>query len=106
MTVLDTSTVIERVKGSEPISENTTVITLIEYPPLFEYSKFTGDVLYPAPEDFSEAIELQRRLRKFGMTKGASDLIIATICIRNKEGLITNDGDFKDITKISALRLQ
>lgn len=105
MTVLDTSSVIGRVKASEPIAESVAIVTLIEYPPLLEYSGFTGNVIYPTKEVYAYAITIQKRLREIGRPKGSSDLLIAATCIKNNEQLEANDPDFNDIARVSSLKL-
>jgi len=35
-----------------------TAVTIAEFPPLLEYAKFHGEVLYPTREDVDLAIEL------------------------------------------------
>jgi len=106
LTVLDTSAVIERVKRGEEIREYVTAVTIAEFPPLLEYAKFHGEVLYPTREDVDLAIELQMKLRARGKPKPFSDLLIAAICINRGEELVTKDTDFEDIAEVSALRLK
>lgn len=105
MSVIDTSLLIERVNEGKIVNEDITFITLIEYPMITEYKKFSGDVIYPEKEDLDLALELQNKLRKKGRMKNASDLIIAAICINDNEELLTNDGDFDDIADVSDLKV-
>jgi len=106
MTILDTSIIIDRIKKRKEIVEDITIITAAEYPPLLEYSKFYGNVIYPVRKDLDLTIELQIKLRKIGKPKPFSDLLIAAICINRNEELITKDTNFKDITRISKLRVK
>jgi hypothetical protein len=54
--------------------------------------------------DFQVAFEIQKKLISLGKMKGFSDLIIAAICIRKGELLITKGSDFTDIASSSSLR--
>jgi len=47
MTILDTSIVIEKVKSREPIKEDITVITMVEYPRIVYYKHFYEGVVFP-----------------------------------------------------------
>ena len=105
MTVIDTNLVLEKVSEGKAIREDTTIITVIEYPMLLEYKYFYGRILYPEAEDLNFAVELQDKLRKIGRMKGSADLIIAAICINKGEPLLTNDSDFDDIQSVSDLEL-
>lgn len=98
--------ILDRITERQEISENTTVITVIEYPPVLEYARFTGKVYYPILEDFKTAHDIQKDLYKTGKMKGFADLLIATICINNKERLITKDTDFNDIADKSSLQVE
>lgn len=104
MSIIDTSILIDKVSEGKIVSDNITVITLIEYPMILEYKNFSGKVFYPDEKDFNLSPELQQGLRKEGRMKGASDLI-AAICINNNEKLLTSDRDFDDLSKISKLKL-
>lgn len=42
MTILDTSILIKRSKRRREITDNTTEVSVVEYPPLLEYGKFKG----------------------------------------------------------------
>ncbi len=105
MTVIDTNLVLERVSEGKAIHENTTIITVIEYPMILEYKYFYGKIFYPEAGDLNFAVELQNKLRKIGRMKGSADLIIAAICINKDEPLSTNDSDFDDIQSVSDLKL-
>jgi predicted nucleic acid-binding protein len=99
MPILDTSLVIERVK-------NTTEVTVIEFPPILKYHRFFGKIYLVEREDFEFALKLQIELRKIGLPKALSDLLIASICINRNEELITRDSDFLDIAKVSNLKIK
>ena len=105
MSVIDTSLAMERLAEGKAITEDVSIITIIEYPMLLEYERFKGDILYPKAEDLRLAVELQAKLRKLGSMKPAADLIIAATCIGRGEALLTIDGDFEDISRVSELKL-
>ena len=46
MTILDTSIVINLIKNRKTINEDLTIITLAEFPPILEYSKFNGKITH------------------------------------------------------------
>ena len=56
-------------------------------------------------EDFKTAYDIQKDPYKTGKMKGFADLLIAAICINNKERLITKDTDFNDIANKSSLQV-
>jgi len=99
MTILDTSIVINLIKNRKTINEDLTIITLAEFSPILEYSKFNGNIIYPTRKDLNLTIQLQQKLRKIGKPKSFTDLLIAAICINRNEMLITKDENFKDIAK-------
>ena len=105
MTILDTSIIIERVRRREEIREDITVVSIVEFPQILAYKKFSGRIVYPMPEDYELAYKLQLKLMKAGKPKPFSDLLIAAICINRNEELLTNDEDFEDLAKISSLKL-
>ena len=98
MTVVDTSIVIERVKLRNPISEDITAITLIEYPKIIYYKHFHGEVIFPIKQDFILAHKLQLELLKTGKPQAFSDLLVAAIVINRDEDLVTQDQDFQHIS--------
>ncbi|MBD3206316.1 DNA-binding protein [Candidatus Bathyarchaeota archaeon] len=106
MVILDTGPILDRVKQSKDIPENLTIVTVIEWPRILEYSRFSGNVLYPQTQDFQVAFEIQRNLISIGKMKGFADLVIAAICIRKDELLITKDSDFTDIASSSSLKVE
>ncbi len=105
MTILDTNAVIKRINKKEIITDNITVVTTVEYTPVLEYSKFIGEVFYPTLDDFILAVKLQKDLRQRGIAQGFADLVIAAICINKNEPLRSSDSDFKEIAKVSSLKL-
>ncbi len=66
MTILDTSIVIDRVRKREPITEDITVVTLVEYPRIVYYKHFRGNVIFPVEHDYLTAHKLQLQLLKKG----------------------------------------
>jgi len=106
LTILDTSVVIARIRGRMEISEDVTVVTLVEFPLLLEYEKFHGNVIYPGRDDLDLAVETQRKLRNAGRPKPFSDLLIAAICVNRDEELLTKDRNFQDIAKVSNLKVK
>ncbi len=59
MPVLDTNVLIERIKNNEEISENTTEINVLEYPPILKYPKFYGKIYFLRRVDINLALKLQ-----------------------------------------------
>lgn len=106
MMILDTSIAIERIRRRDIISESITIVTLIEYPSILEYSGFKGDVIFPTLKDYYTAYEIQKRLMSKGRMKGFADILIASIAINNDDELITDDKDFIDIAEVSRLKLK
>lgn len=51
------------------------------------------------------AERLQRQLRQHGKVQAFADLVIAAICINKNEPLETSDSDFKEIAKVSGLKV-
>ncbi len=98
--ILDTSSVIARVRKGLEIRENTTSITLIEFPPLRRYEKFRGVVYFLTLEDQLKASIIQERLRTIGKPMSAADLLIAAICLNRNEELLTMDEDFLSIRDV------
>jgi len=106
MAVLDTCVVIEMIRKGTEITDDITVVTLVEFPPILEYAGFKGRVIMPSAEDYFTAYRLQRKLRQLGKPKSFSDLLIAAICINRGDELVTRDEDFLDISAISELKLR
>ena len=106
MSVLDTNLIIEKIKKKEEIHENVTEISVLEFPPILKYRKFSGKIYLVERRDFDLALKLQVKLRKAGMQKAVPDLLIASICINRNEELITRDEDFLDIAKVSDLKVK
>ena len=103
--ILDTNIAISKIRRRETISENITVVTLVEYPSILEYAGFKGDVVFPTIKDYHTAYEIQKRLMHKGRMKGFADILIASIAINNNEELVTDDKDFMDIAEVSSLKL-
>jgi len=106
LTIVDTNIVIRRIRNKEPISEDITVVTLVEYPFVLDYEGFRGSILFPTTKDYYLAFEIQRRLAEKGRMKGFADLLVAAIAINNGEELVTGDEDFSDIAEVSPLKLR
>jgi len=106
LVVLDTGVVLDRVRRKQGISENVTVVSVVEWPPLLRYAGFEGKVYYPRLEDFRVAYETQERLYSSGKMKGFADLLIAAICVNRNERLVTGDSDFGDIAEASDLEVE
>ena len=49
MTVLDTNILIEKVRRREEIREDITVVSIVEFPQILAYRKFSGRIVYPMP---------------------------------------------------------
>jgi hypothetical protein len=88
------------------ITEDITVVTLIEFPPILEYAKFKGRILMPLAEDYFLAYELQKKLRERGEPRSFPDLLIAAMCINRGEVLLTKDENFLEISNISELKVR
>ncbi|MEM1548885.1 MAG: DNA-binding protein [Thermoproteota archaeon] len=88
------------------LDEAVTIVTLIEFPSLLEYSKFQGSVVYPTRSDLDLAVELQIKMKNKGRLKPFSDLLTAAICINRNEELVTKDINFNEIAEASKLKLR
>ena len=97
MTLLDTSVVIERVKAREPIREDITAVTFVEYPKIVLYKHFYGGIVFPIREDFVTAHRMQLELLNTGSPQALADLLVAAIAINRDEEVVTRDKDFKYI---------
>ncbi|MEB3778925.1 MAG: type II toxin-antitoxin system VapC family toxin [Desulfurococcales archaeon] len=100
MTILDTSIVIDRVRGRKPIVEDITVVTLVEYPRIVYYKHFRGNVIFPVEQDYLTAHKLQ--LLERGQPQAFADLLIASIALNRGEMLVTRDEDFRVIAKAAS----
>jgi len=105
MALLDTSAVILRYKKQESIDDDITIVTVIEFPRIMMYKKFTGRVLFPTMDDYVLAYRLQVKLHKMGNPQSFADLLIAAITINRNETLVTADEDFIGIAE-AANRLE
>ncbi len=106
MPVLDTSVLIDKIRKGEEIHDNISEISVLEYPPVLRYDRFSGRIYYVRRRDFELALHIQISLRKIGKQKPIPDLIISAICINRDEELITKDEDFLDIATVSSLRVR
>jgi len=52
------------------------------------------------------AHKTQNKLVELGKAKTFADLLVASICTNRNEELITKDGDFLDIAKVSDLKVK
>jgi len=94
------------IRMSMEITDDITVVTLVEFPPILEYAGFKGQIIIPSVEDYFTAYRLQKKLRQLGKPKSFPDLLIAAICINRGEELVTKDEDFLDISAMSELKLR
>ncbi len=99
MTILDTSIVIDRVRQREPITEDITVVTLVEYPRIIYYKRFQGGIIFPIEQDYLTAHKLQLKLLQRGRPQAFADLLVSSIAINRGEELVTRDKDFAAIAK-------
>jgi len=99
--ILDTSSLIDRVKAGRKINENITIVTALEYLTIMNYEKFHGEIFFVTYEDQVMAFTLQKKLREVGKALSVGDLLIASICIKMRETLVTKDKVFKDVAKIA-----
>ena len=102
MTILDTSIVIDRVRERKPITEDITVVTLVEYPRIVYYKYFQGNVIFPVEQDYFTAHKLQLQLLERGQPQAFADLLVASIALNRGERLITRDQDFRVIAKAAS----
>ena len=98
--ILDTSSVVARVRRGLVVRENITAITLIEYPPIASYRGFQGRIYFIGRRDQLRAFQLQRKLRTLGKPLGAADLLVAAVCLNRNEELATLDADFLVIKEV------
>lgn len=52
MAILDTSIIIDKLKNNEQISDNITEVSVIEYPPILSYAKFSGKDIFDPKEGY------------------------------------------------------
>lgn len=102
MTILDTSVVIELVRERKPVTEDITVVTLVEYPRIVYYKHFRGNVVFPVEQDYLTAHKLQLQLLKKGHPQAFADLLIASIAVNRGEKLVTRDKDFRVIAEAAS----
>ncbi|MCL5066945.1 MAG: type II toxin-antitoxin system VapC family toxin [Thaumarchaeota archaeon] len=131
MTCLDSSFLIELLRGSEParrkyqelksnIGNDRLCITTINAYELLKGAKLTSNpgvnlqlvrdllgalnILQLDAESVEAASELYSKLRNKGKLIGEFDILIASICIANGERLLTRDEDFASIPKLECMR--
>ncbi|MFB6209162.1 MAG: DNA-binding protein [Candidatus Nanohaloarchaea archaeon] len=104
--ILDTSKAIERYNSEDSIEQNITIVTVIEFTPVVQYEKFSGEIYTVKPEDQIKAIQIQQKLREKGEPAPFPDLLVAAIAINRNETLETADEDFKPIEKATELELE
>lgn len=61
--IVDTNIVIDRYRSEEEITENISIVSSMEFPPVLESELFNGEVYTLTPEDQVLAVKLQKRLR-------------------------------------------
>lgn len=62
-------------------------------------------LLVPDRQDHIEAAELRNRCRRSGVQIGTIDALLAQLCIRHDLALLTTDGDFRHVARLSALKV-
>ena len=62
-------------------------------------------LLVPHREDHIEAAVLRNSCRKKGVQIGTIDALLARLCIQNKLTMLTTDGDFTQVARLTALKL-
>lgn len=114
MTIFDTNIVIDYLKGDKKAvdtvnkySPDGIAITFINEYELLRYGavELTENVfetliskikIYHTSDDAAiKAAQIYKRLKEKGKLVGENDILIAGICLANKETLVTNDNDFK-----------
>lgn len=59
----------------------------------------------PEREDHIQAAELRNTCRRKGLQVGTIDALFAQLCIRHGFDMLTTDGDFRHMARLSALGL-
>jgi predicted nucleic acid-binding protein len=62
-------------------------------------------LLQPDRRDHIEAAELRNHCRRGGIQIGTIDALLAQLCIRHDLTMLADDGDFKNMTRRSSLKL-
>jgi tRNA(fMet)-specific endonuclease VapC len=124
MIILDTSIVIEYLKGNDKIIEvvnkysrdSTTGITYISLYELLKYSNKqksalneligTIKVVYPDETSASRSAEIFRKLKNSGNLINENDILIAGIALKNDNKFITLDSDFSMIKNTNIIVLE
>lgn len=104
--IVDTNVIIDRYRSNEEISENISIVSSMEFPPVLESELFDGEVYTLTSEDQVLAVKLQKKLRNRGDAVPAPDLLIAAVAINRDEKVVTNDEDFRQISSVSDLSIE
>jgi len=59
LAILDTSIIIDKLKNNEQISDNITEVSVIEYPPILSYAKFSGKIFLIQRKDILLALNFR-----------------------------------------------
>jgi hypothetical protein len=62
-------------------------------------------LIVPDRSDHAEAAELRNTCRRSGIQIGTIDALLAQLCIRHELTMLTADADFRQVARLSALRL-
>lgn len=114
MTVFDTNIVIDYLKGSKKAidtinkySPDGIALTFINEYELLRYGEVEQienvfetliskvKVYHTTDEAAIKAAQIYKKLKGKGTLIGENDILIAGVCLANKETLVTNDNDFK-----------
>ncbi len=124
MIILDTSIVIEYLKGNDKIIEvvdeysrdSTTGITYISLYELLKYSNKeqngldelieTIKVVYPDETSASRSAEIYRKLKNLGNLINENDILIAGSALKNDNKFITLDSDFNKVGDTNIIVLE
>lgn len=124
MIILDTSIVIEYLKGNDKIIEvvdeysrdSTTGITYISLYELLKYSNNeqngldelieTIKVVYPDETSASRSAEIYRKLKNLGNLINENDILIAGSALKNDNKFITLDSDFNKVGDTNIIVLE
>lgn len=114
LTIFDTNIVIDYLKGNKKAIETVKkyspdgiALTFINEYELLRYGEIELienvfetliskiKVYHTTDEAAIKAAQIYKRLKEKGNLVGENDILIAGICLANKETLVTNDNDFK-----------
>jgi len=92
----DTSALIDLLKSGKRAARGfTTILNVVEFPKALDLKEL--GILYPAVEDYDEALKIAVSLLKIGKPVPAIDIMIAAICLRRGLSLLTADVHFTHI---------